>query len=337
MRILVLADGRVGHLRQARALAALAASTEDAEIAERIVEPRKVAGDRVRMGLSWMAWLRPEKLLARCYGIDADEVRGFDLVIGCGRPVLLAGMLIARATDARFIFCGRDAGYDVRDIALALVQEGAEGRLPRHVVAPLPSPVLPERWPSPRLLASQDDFAGAQVTLLVGGPSEQRGWSFPEWLQLAYLVVEAENRLGVRWSIATSRRTPEVARDLLASAFDALGQPGQWIDYAVSGLGSADDLMGADVICVTADSIAMIADGLAAMRPVLAIGSHRLRRSHEDGILAELARSGSFTEVPLAGLDAEAVGEHLLRLRAPSADPRAALLAALQPVLQGLR
>ncbi len=140
MRILVLADGRVGHLRQARALAALAASTEDAEIAERIVEPRKVAGDRVRMGLSWMAWLRPEKLLARCYGIDADEVRGFDLVIGCGRPVLLAGMLIARATDARFIFCGRDAGYDVRDIALALVQEGAEGRLPRHVVTVLYPP-----------------------------------------------------------------------------------------------------------------------------------------------------------------------------------------------------
>ncbi|MDR3496539.1 MAG: ELM1/GtrOC1 family putative glycosyltransferase [Ancalomicrobiaceae bacterium] len=333
MRILTLVDVRAGHARQVAGLAKLIGQSRQVEVVERRVVPRRLVSERVRWLLSHLPFLSPERLLRRSYGIEADEVRGFDLIIGSGRPSILAGILIARMTGARFVYCGRVAGYATDHMALVIVPYAADAHWPRHAYAPIPSPIQPETYSPPRQFVHLDDLAGAHVALLVGGPSSRRGWSTEEWAELCYFVLSAERELGIRWSIATSQRTPLTARDMLQTTFGSLAEAVDWVDFAEEGPGSVDRLYGADAVCVTSDSTSMIAEGLAAMRPVIGIQSHRLTRSRDDAQLALIAAEGSFAEVPLNGLQPAAFAAALVQLRPPIVDPRARLIEVLEPVI----
>ncbi|MDR3375422.1 MAG: ELM1/GtrOC1 family putative glycosyltransferase [Ancalomicrobiaceae bacterium] len=333
MRILTLVDARTGHARQVAGLAQLIGRRREVEVVERRIVPRRLMSERVRWLMSHLSFLSPERLLRRSYGIDLDEVGNFDLVIGSGRPSILAGSLIARATGAPFVYCGRVAGYATDHMALVLVPYAADGHWPRHAYAPIPSPIEPETYPAPRRLRQLTDLAGAHVALLVGGPSSRRGWTTVEWAELSYFILSAERELGIRWSIATSQRTPATARDMLHTTFGSLAEGCDWVDFSVEGPGSADRLYGADAICVTSDSTSMIAEGLAAMRPVVGIQSHRLRRSRDDTQLALLQTEGSFSDLPLNGLKPSAFAATLLQLTPPTVDPRARLYEVLEPVI----
>ena len=333
MRILILADRRIGHLRQARGLAGLIAMERGGETVELAVDARPWAPERLRQAVSWMRWIPPFPLLSRVYGFSKAAVSGFDLVIGSGRPTILAGCLIARASGARFLYCGRASGYCRTDITRLLVPYRAAADGAKQVFAPIPSPVNPLIYPAPRRLFGVNDLRGAEIALLVGGPSSGRGWSLAEWGELAAFVLATAEAFGVVWSIATSRRTPELATNLLAAAFGVLETKGRFVDFRTAGPNSADGLLGADAICVTSDSTSMITEGLAARRPVLAIGSTRLKPTRDDGLLADWSRQGSFAEVALAGLQPADWAAAVLRLEPPTIDLRRKVLDAVVPVL----
>jgi len=332
MRILILADRRTGHVRQCLGLLRLIEQDRPVEAVELPVRPHALAPDLVRRLISALPAESADAFLSHCYGLQPSDVSGFDLVIGSGRPTILAGVLISRLTGAHFIYCGRASGYDPKDFALVLVPYRGEP-LPHYVVAPIPSPVDPDTFAVPKPLTSLESLSGAAVTLLVGGPSSRRGWSMPDWGRLAYFIAAAEHELGIRWSIATSPRTPDSARGLLAATFSTLEQGGKFVDFHREGPGSADALLGADLICVTSDSTSMIADGLTARRCVIGLQSRRLKASRDDQFLADLTAEGSFADLPVAGLTPARFAQTAIRLVPPKRDPRPSLKAALAPIL----
>jgi mitochondrial fission protein ELM1 len=336
MRILVLADRRTGHVRQCLGLVRVIGRERPVAMEELAIRPQKLASDFIRRLIAAMPRVSPGWLLRRCYGLGISDVAGFDMVIGSGRPTILAGLLISRLTGARFVYCGRASGYDAREFGLVLVPYRGEETFPNHAHGPIPSPVDPARYPPPRSLSSAAALAGATVTLLVGGPSSRRGWSSLDWGRLAYFIVAAEHQLGVRWSIATSPRTPAFARGLLEAAFSALETGGAFVDFQTAGPGSADRLLGSDAICVTSDSTSMIAEGLAAMRPVVGISTRKLKASRDDRLLADLASDGSFADLPLSTLTPDQFASILTQLHPPRIDPRDRLHAALADLLQGI-
>jgi mitochondrial fission protein ELM1 len=336
MRILILADRRTGHVRHCLGLVRVIERDRSVETVELAIRPHRLAPDIVRRLAAAFPGLSPQQSLKRCYGIGASEVSGFDLVIGSGRPTILAGLLISRLTGAKFVYCGRASGYDPKEFGLVLVPYRGEADLPQYACGPIPSPVDPENYGPPRPLVSVDALMGANVTLLVGGPSSRRGWASIDWARLAYFIVAAEHQLGVRWSIATSPRTPEAARGLLAATFSALEHGGAFVDFQKEGRGSADRLLGGDAICVTSDSTSMIAEGLAAMRPVIGIASRRLKTSRDDRYLADLASEGSFADLPLASLTPDVFASTLTGLVLPNVDPRDRLREALAGVLTSI-
>jgi hypothetical protein len=306
------------------------------EVVELAIRPQKFAPDVVRRLAAAMPGGSADYLLRHIYGLEPSDISGFDLVIGSGRPTILAGVLIGRLTEARFIYCGRANGYDPADFALVLVPYRGEADLPNHAYGPIPSPIDPAKYPPPRPLDTIEALKGATVTLLVGGPSSRRGWSPLDWGRLAYFIVAAEYELGIRWSIATSPRTPDEARGLLAATFSTLQTAGDFVDFQEAGAGSADRLLGSDAICVTSDSTSMIAEGLAAMRPVVGLSTRRLKASRDDRLLADLASDGSFMDLALAALKPEQFAATLVGLAPPRTDPRDSLRTILQKLLKDI-
>ena len=157
-----------------------------------------------------------------------------------------------------------------------------------------------------------------------------------DWGKLAAFLLESEHKLGIRWSVATSQRTPEPARELLAAAFAALESGVSFVDFREAGRGSADALYGADAIVVTSDSTSMIAEGLTAGRPVVGLSTARLKASRDDALLAELALKGAFVDLPLATIEPAAFARALVPLTPPAYDPLDMIRTALAPIVTQL-
>lgn len=336
MRILVLADRRTGHVRQCEGLVRLIAETGPVEVETLPVTHARWANEMLRRLLASCGSGRAAMLLKRCYGIDLASVPAFDLVVGSGRPTILAGLLLSEARGKSFIYSGRVEGYDSRRFARVLVPYRNDGRLPNHIVTTIPSPIDPTAYAVPTRISAQSDLSGAHLALLVGGPSSRRGWSMLDWGKLAAFLLESEHKLGIRWSVATSQRTPAPAGELLAAAFAALETGVRFVDFRQAGRGSADALYGADAVVVTSDSTSMIAEGLTAGRPVVGLSTARLKATRDDALLEELALTGSFAELPLASVEPEAFAAALVRLVPPAGDPRDDIRTALAPVIAGI-
>lgn len=332
MRILILADQRTGHVRQCLGLVRQIERERPVDLVQLPVQPRGFAPDLVRRLVARWPGLSPKALLMRFYGLSAEEVSGFDLVIGSGRPTILAGLLISRLTSAKFAYLGRVPGYDPAAFDLILVPYRSEGDLLNHAFAPIPSPVNPDGFMPPRELRTLETLKDARLTLLVGGPSSRRNWSMRDWAHLGYFLIASEHELGISWSVATSPRTPEAGRGVLAGAFSLLEKGGEFVDFHVAGPGSADHLLEADAICVTSDSTSMIAEGLAAMRPVIGIATRGLKVSRDERLLADLAEAGHFADLPLASLTPASFARTLMQLTTPTTDPR----TVLGPLLAGV-
>lgn len=337
MRILVLADRRTGHVRQCEGLVRLIAETGPVEVETLHVLHAGWANDLIRRLLASCGSSRAAMLLQRCYGIDLASVPSFDLIIGSGRPTILAGLLLSAARGKGFVYSGRVEGYDPHRFACVLVPYKSDGRLPNHIVSMIPSPIDPADYPLPRPISDTQDLAGAHLALLVGGPSSRRAWSMLDWGKLAAFLLESEHKLGIRWSVSTSQRTPGPARELLAAAFAALESGVSFVDFKAAGRGSADALYAADGVVVTSDSTSMIAEGLTAGRPVIGLSTARLKASRDDTLLEDLALKGSFVDLPLATIEPDAFVDALQRVRAPADNARDVIRTALAPVLAAAR
>ncbi len=336
MRILVLADRRTGHVRQTEGLVRLIAESGPVEVVVLPVVHARWANDLIRRLLASCGSGRAAMLLKHCYGIELSSVPAFDVVIGSGRPTILAGLLLSAARGKDFIYSGRVEGYDPRRFARVLVPYTSDGRLPNHIVTTIPSPVDRGAYGVPRRISSESDLSGAHLALMVGGPSSRRGWSMLDWGKLAAFLLESEHKLGIRWSVSTSQRTPEPARELLAAAFAALESGVNFVDFREAGRGSADALYGADAIVVTSDSTSMIAEGLTAGRPVVGLSTARLKASRDDTLLAELALEGAFVDLPLAAIEPGTFAEALARLTPPADDLHHLIRTALAPIVTQL-
>jgi hypothetical protein len=326
-RLVALLDGKPGHARQTQALAAALAEAHGLAVTAIDVVPRRPSHDRLRAALV-KAPLPPAMALRLGYRLDPATLPAADHVIASGRPTIAAGILIARLSGARFLYVGRALHYDWRDFAGVLVHDPAAADRPRHALAPIPSPVRARGLPPPRPVVAS---GGAEVALLLGGPSHSHRYEEAEWAALAGAVAELARR-GWRWSVATSRRTPASAARLFA-ALATDGALARFVDFAAAGPGSADPLFAADALVVTGDSMSMIAEASAALRPVVVLRPSRVKPSADDAMLAAMERDDGVTVVPFAGLSADSLAAALVAARPAREDPSLRLLCAASAAL----
>jgi mitochondrial fission protein ELM1 len=201
------------------------------------------------------------------------------------------------------------------------------------VLTPIPCLIDPDRLGSPRPLRSEQDLRGASIGLVLGGPRTGYSFSETEWRAVGALVSGSAAAYGIRWRLANSRRTPAVASDML-KALAERGFAEQFVDVRATGAASPlDRLFAADAVVVTEDSLTMLAEGLAAIRPVVALKPQGGLRHGYPEELVHLASENALAILPIRAASPERFARILLSLRAPATDPRDAIAAALAPHL----
>lgn len=330
LKLLLLLDKKPGHSNQTEGVAkAVERATPVAAV--RLAIRQRPFIHLGMMRLAMKAGPAPASGLWAFYGIRLSDISKPDGIIASGRSTIAAAILLARHFRVPLIYSGRITGYDTRDVTLQLVGKSRSDDGPGIALVPKPTAVEADRLPPPKSLSGLSDLAGANLALLVGGDSNNHSYTDREWDQLGAFLKASAAELSIRWHVSTSRRSPDYAGDVLAGIARS-GGIADFIDYRLAGPGSAAHLFGLDAIVVTQDSRTMIAEAIAAWRPVIVL---RPDGAAPDGLGESLSaeeRQGTFAVLRIAELEPTSFAKALLGLSArPMPSPQEAVLAAVAP------
>ncbi len=246
-------------------------------------------------------------LTRRVSGLSRPEGSAPGLIVSSGGRSVFANALLARETGAANLFIGDPRPYppawfravlspvpvpDAPNVAEVVV-------LPTTISAEGCAVAARERWP---------EGPPAPVwALLAGGDSRSHRFDATDWRELAAGADALARAHGIRWLIATSRRSGPVAERTLRTHLD----PGAVAEAALFGerpepvirayLGAAE------AIFVTQDSLTMLSEALVLERPLTALAPRRVRLvagSLMATMLARFERLEGFARRPIAALGA---------------------------------
>lgn len=336
--LLVLLTEKPGHRHQAEGVARVIARALPARIAMLETRYRWWALPPLRARIAAGSLADPASWLWRIYGIDAAALARPDAIVASGRPSALAGVLLAQHFGVPFVYSGGEiSAAESRRTDLILVNKPIDPPIANRAFAPVPNLVDPDRLPAPRPLRSEADLRGASVALLLGGSSNVVRFGRADWADVATLVEALHVRYGVRWLVTTSRRTGSAATGRFRS-LAARGHIATFVDWRDAGSGSTDALFAADAIVVTRDSVSMVAEAIAARRPVAMI---RPRRTWEPrptpGLQLDIGNElGQPKPFEPGATGPEVLVRAILAARPIDFDARDLVAKALQPIIERL-
>ena len=240
-----LGDGRTGHARQIEGLVRQIDQDRNADV-------RWISIEDVPHGRLFSWWLRGR--FPPGNGLSLPH-----LIVGAGHRTHLAVLAARRAFGGRAVVLMRPT-LPTRLFDLCLVPEHD---LEKLVMRFARRGVIPTRGvlnPFPR----SDAADPRQALLLVGGPSRHHGWSDNGVLrQIRQLLALSDPQ--TRWTISTSRRTPESLLPQLSTAIPA-ERPQETIRIVpfeqTAGGWLASRLAESGTVFVTEDSISMVYEAL---------------------------------------------------------------------------
>lgn len=287
LEVLALSDGRPGHFNKTRAV--IRALRSQYEVSETWVD--------VTLRKSWarrlMAWVLNatgrssgyEWLLRFGYGdvvVSADAQP--DLIVSTGGNTMYANVILARRYGCPNLFVG----------GLRSMKPGHFWRIIHHRAYQPSPPHL--QWPVTLVDMDRGELAkeaealklrlglsgGPWWALLLGGDGGGFHYTQGDMEDLARCIQRTHERDGVRWLITSSRRTGEENERYLKSLLAP-----EWI-AATSWAGEEgpNDYRGflglAERIVCTEDSQMMMAEAIAAGKPVLSLRPRRGEASNRD-------------------------------------------------------
>ncbi len=224
-----------------------------------------------------------------------------DLVIGMGRRIVPAARWIRRQSGGRtrVVLIGRKVPNDpsIVDLTVACAHFGQIGHSALFELVVPPTQVDAAALDAARQARPDPmaGLAGPHVLLLVGGPTAQHLFDEADAGAMAGAVAAATADLGGTLAIVTSRRTPAACVAAMRQAAPAAHlhewQPGRVDNPYLSYLANAD------IIVATGESESMLAEAVAAAKP-LTIWPLRAkppsRKAGRLGWLAAMARGRGF-------------------------------------------
>jgi mitochondrial fission protein ELM1 len=279
LQVWVLSDGQPGHFNQSRGIV----------LALRMVRPVKVSwiDVRLRFGLArkllrWYLnrasgqWAR--KALQLFYRMDALPQQPCELIVSAGGNTSFANVWLAQLMGVPNVFAGSLRGLDPALFRAVLTLEpiaGAASSLP--VMLP-PSPIqagaASER--GERLRARLGTTADRYWTLLLGGDGAGYRYREEDWRALQQLLKSLSHQYGIRWLIASSRRTGPAAERLLRDGLGSGAALQCW--YTDGDVFHIEEFLGAaERVFVTEDSMTMLTEAIYSQRPVHSLAPRRAK------------------------------------------------------------
>lgn len=309
LRVLMLSDGIAGHFRQSEGIVAALSRRHDVNL-QRIELPRRLGPLRRLLGLLARSGIALP--LGWHLGKAAGNVTSADLIVSSGGRTLAANVAAARAFKAPNLFSGSPRQFPPELFAQVLLSYPTADRRMRYVLKP--TALDPDRLPAPRPLLEGTQDHPIRIAVLVGGPTQPCPWSEADWQDLMALLASLADQSTMRLTIVTSRRTPDIWADALASLLR--DRPGleRLIDFRTAGPGSIDVAFASDALIVTGDSMSMVTESVAARRPVAVVMPKSHKVSRDDATMDDLARQGRIAPCRVDRTSAEDLQAALARL-----------------------
>jgi mitochondrial fission protein ELM1 len=293
MRVLLLSDGVAGHDRSS--LGILAAISKHRAVHASVLPVRERSRFSRRMKrllagvlpyeLFWSLFYRvegsasPANPLPLAGEIGASPV---DLVISTGPRTAAANIAIARRLRARNVYFGTSRWPTDALFTLLLTSERLKPH-PRRARVLRPSELDASQLPEARSLAGNGDVRRAAI--LFGGQSKHYVYTMADMELLAERLISVSRELPwLHWTFYDSRRSPEAEIDRLSELVGASGAAVEFVRFAEHGLLSNSEAFRSDLVLVTADSMSMLAESIAARRPTGILFADGYRPPRRDAV-----------------------------------------------------
>lgn len=302
MRILVLYDGKLGHLSQSYGFAQLIASrSAGVSVVAASSKPRLKLLNKPLRRLACHTSHTACKAVIASYNVDEPWDQAADMVISFGGNVLALNIALSRHWGVPNIVIGNTNGVPNSLIRVHATAQGSEA-------ANALATGIAVTKTDPRFCQAAGDLLARSArvplwTLMVGGDGSGYHYSEDDWRQLGRALQTLSERHGIRWLISTSRRTDPRAVDILRHYATAqVCESAIW--YGVSGTDSLDVYLGAgERLFCTEDSMSMLSEAVAMSKPVVSVrpaevGSKRVHSA----MLSHLEDSGLIARESVASL-----------------------------------
>ena len=289
--ILLLSDGRPGHFRQSEAIVLalsrrMAIKVERIELTKPRIFPRRLA--------RYVALYAPPGLaLSWLYGLK--DYPKPDAIVSAGGNTLAANIALAKKHRVPNIFTGTPRHVGRENFSLVLTPYKSEGALANTAYALKPCALDPEQFPAPKRWPA----ASFRIAVFIGGPTPAADFSLFDWQALIHLIWTIAKELDIRFTVVTSRRTPDafyMALNLIIGHKDIVER---FIDHRQAGTGSIAEAYAADAIFATSDSMSMITEGVAARRPVIVLTPASTKPFRDNEAVDDLAADNRVAVLPV--------------------------------------
>lgn len=270
LRILLVSDGVPGHVSQSRGLARLLGQRFATEVDE--VEMPLRAKPVARRLLPWLIERGDPLALFRRFHRAAGLPARPEVVLSAGGNTAFANVLLARYFDCPNVFMGSRRRLPSESFSAHLTLEPTFE--PSNVVMDVaPGPRSPDevREAGAAFVAAHA-LADERLWLMAcGGDGAGLRYRDAHWTALGAWMNDLAAEHGIRWLVSTSRRTGANGERALRGALDPARAA-----YAVWWSEREERIMGsllgaAERAFVTADSMSMISEGIAAGKAVVVV------------------------------------------------------------------
>lgn len=327
-RLLVLSDGKLGHVKQSLAVVE-AMRSHCPGASSQLVEVRYRHPLARALALLWSGWLPRGLGATTCLRLalapqSADALLGryADVVVSCGSSTAPVNLLWAGDNRAKSVIIMNPSPLPLRRFSLVVAPRHDRLRRRANVVqisGALASPLAPEALArAGDRLATHPNFrarlAGGRhppvVAVFIGGDTPHYAITASFADSLIAEVTHACERLDGWCLVTTSRRTPLSVERLLAERLERHPRCGMLLIATRDPIdGTMPGMLGwADVALVTGESISMISEACASGRQVVVVPppsrEHRAATTKHERFLRELVREGFIRLAPLPELAA---------------------------------
>ncbi len=294
-RILVIFDGKPGHLSQALGMARLIAERQpDTEIHTLGAKPLVKLLNRP---LRWLAKQETHSapyIISSLHKMEKIPANAPSLIISFGGNVVALSISLSRYWNIPNILIGNSYGTPEHLIDCHATAFGEQGndknRLATGIALCKADPVICTKA-AEQLLAQNPNQA--LWSLFVGGNGSGYEYRDHDWYRLGVGLKKLSAQYHVRWLISSSRRTGTQGIQILKKyAEDAICADSIW--YGEKNHTPLDAYLGAaERIFCTADSLSMLSEAVAMTKPVIALHpqAHKPSTTH-DNILKHMFDTG---------------------------------------------
>jgi len=320
-RVLVLSDGKLGHVKQSLAVVKAMQELQNFDVREQVVE----VAYRNRLGrilaTAW-AWLVPGglgkwpvlrlALTSVCYQRLARAYA--DVVVSCGASTAPVNALLSRELRAKSVVLMNPAPIPLSRFSLAFVPAHDQVRPAPNIVQTYGALTgiangqlteardnlqLHPKWKPPPTSDSAKGRMAGLVAVFLGGDNPEYRVTAEFTDVILQQVLAACEAVDGACLVTTSRRTPAAVEQRLA---DRLASHPRCRFLLLAGRdpldGTLEGMLGwADAVVVTGESISMVSEACASGRPVIVVeppvrpgSSHRLTKPQR--YLETLVREG---------------------------------------------